>query len=206
MVLVVAADRRLGLRDGCPLLQNGAARVVPIRAPAGVSGGGSLFLHLGLLVRESRVRILVHPPSCIARTRFVGSAQVSGREAGALIGRVGVSWAFGSGRVGALADGAVDFDYLEGYCGGDSQIVVEVLSLFQTQAEAWRAGLESPGEGWRDLVHTIKGAARGVGATRLGEVADRAERGDPSLAPDVQSALADALADIEGYLTRIGGG
>jgi HPt (histidine-containing phosphotransfer) domain-containing protein len=100
----------------------------------------------------------------------------------------------------------VDFDYLEGYCGGDSQIVVEVLSLFQTQAEGWRAGLEAPGEGWRDLVHTIKGAARGVGATRLGDVADRAERGDPSLAPEVQAALADALADIEGYLTRIGGG
>jgi HPt (histidine-containing phosphotransfer) domain-containing protein len=101
---------------------------------------------------------------------------------------------------------AVDFDYLEGFAAGDMQVVSEVLALFQQQADGWLQALEAPGEGWRDLVHTIKGAARGIGARALGDVADRAERGDPSLAPDVRLALADALADIEGYLTRIGGG
>lgn len=105
-----------------------------------------------------------------------------------------------------MADGAVDFDYLETFAAGDMQVVTEVLALFQGQAERWQAGLEAPAADWRDLVHTIKGAARGIGATTLGEVADRAERGDPSMAPEVRAALADALADIEGYLTRIGGG
>jgi len=105
-----------------------------------------------------------------------------------------------------MADGAVDFEYLETFAAGDMQVVTDVLSLFQGQAELWQARLDAPGDGWRDLAHTIKGSARGIGATALGEVADRAERSDASMAPELRSALADALAEIEGYLTRIGGG
>lgn len=103
--------------------------------------------------------------------------------------------------------GAVDFEYLESFMAGDMQIVTEVLSLFQGQAEGWQARLEVPAAAdWRDLAHTIKGAARGIGAVALGDVADRAERGDASMAPELKRALADTLAEIEGYLTRIGGG
>lgn len=102
--------------------------------------------------------------------------------------------------------GAVDFDYLEGFAAGDMQVVTEVLALYQQQAEGWLAKLDTAGDGWRDLVHTIKGASRGIGANTLGDVADRAEKGDPSMAPQVREALNAALADIEGYLTRIGGG
>jgi hypothetical protein len=105
-----------------------------------------------------------------------------------------------------MGGGAVDFEYLETFAAGDMQVVTEVLALFQGQAEGWLEQLEAPGEGWRDLVHTIKGASRGIGANVLGDVADRAERGDASLAPEVRAALNDALAEIEGYLTRIGGG
>ena len=101
---------------------------------------------------------------------------------------------------------AVDFDYLEGFAAGDMQVVTEVLGIFLTQAEGWRTQLDAPGEGWRDLAHTIKGAARGIGATALGDVADRAERGNAAMAPELRSALDAAAADIEGYLTRIGGG
>lgn len=104
------------------------------------------------------------------------------------------------------AGAAVDFDYLETFAAGDMQVVTEVLALFQGQAQNWQRGLETPGEGWRDLVHTIKGAALGIGAATLADVTGRAERGDPSMAAEVRSALADALADIEGYLARIGGG
>lgn len=100
----------------------------------------------------------------------------------------------------------MEFDYLEGFAAGDMQVVTEVLALFQGQAEGWRLKLEAPGEGWRDLAHTIKGAARGIGATALGDVADKAERGDASMAPELLAALDASVADIEGYLTRIGGG
>jgi len=105
-----------------------------------------------------------------------------------------------------MADAAVDFNYLEGFAAGDMQVVTEVLALFQGQAEGWMPQLATPGDGWRDLAHTIKGSARGIGANKLGEVADRAERSDASIAPELKAALADVLADIEGYLTRIGGG
>ncbi|MDZ4374248.1 MAG: Hpt domain-containing protein [Phenylobacterium sp.] len=112
-----------------------------------------------------------------------------------------------SGVSGEAARGAVDFDYLEGFAAGDMQVVTEVLNLFQGQAEGWMGQLATPDPGhWRDLAHTIKGSARGIGAGPLGEAADRAERGDVTRADELRSALADALADIEGYLTRIGGG
>lgn len=101
---------------------------------------------------------------------------------------------------------AVDFEYLETFAAGDMQVVTEVLALFRGQAEVWQGKLADPGDDWRDLTHTIKGASRGVGARVLGDVCDRAERGDASQAPVVQAALADAVAEIEGYLSRIGGG
>ena len=95
----------------------------------------------------------------------------------------------------------VDFDYLETYAGGDRQVIAEVLALFQGQAEVWATTLADPGDGWRDLNHTIKGAARGIGAVGLGDVADRAETGDLSMAPEVQAALDDVLSSIRSYLS-----
>jgi HPt (histidine-containing phosphotransfer) domain-containing protein len=100
-----------------------------------------------------------------------------------------------------MSGGPVDFDYLESYAGGDRQVIAEVLALFQGQAEIWAAKLADPGDGWRDLSHTIKGAARGIGAVALGEVADRAETGDPSMAPEVRDALGEVLAAIQSYVS-----
>lgn len=95
----------------------------------------------------------------------------------------------------------VDFDYLEAYAGGDRQVIAEVLALFLGQAEVWAVKLSGPGDGWRDLNHTIKGAARGIGAVALGDVADRAETGDSSMASEVQSALDEVVAAIQGYVS-----
>jgi hypothetical protein len=66
--------------------------------------------------------------------------------------------------------GAVDFAYLEGFAGGDQQVVDEVLALFREQAELWTGLLDSESEGWRDAVHTIKGASRGIGAVAPGPI------------------------------------
>lgn len=101
---------------------------------------------------------------------------------------------------------AVDFDYLESYAGGDMQVVREVLAMFRTQAETWRAQLDAPDRGWRDLTHTMKGSALGIGARTLGQTCARAEQGDASLAPEVRAALDEAVAEIDGYLSRVGGG
>jgi hypothetical protein len=98
--------------------------------------------------------------------------------------------------------GTVDFGYLEGFAAGDRQVVDEVLKLFQQQADIWAGPLEAADAGWRDVVHTVKGAARGVGANALGDACARAEADGPDGLPAVRAALAVALADIEAYLAR----
>jgi hypothetical protein len=101
-----------------------------------------------------------------------------------------------------MAQETVDFAYLEDFAAGDEALVVEVLGIFREQAVVWDAGLASatPAE----TLHALKGAARGVGAFVLGDLCEAAERGGAVAA--VRLALAAAVADIEGYLTRIGGG
>ena len=94
---------------------------------------------------------------------------------------------------------AVDFDYLEAFAAHDRQVVREVLALFREQAVAWAEGLDPEKPGWRDVVHTIKGAARGVGANALGDACDKAEYGEPSDLPDVLAALSAAVDEIEAY-------
>ena len=100
----------------------------------------------------------------------------------------------------------VDFKYLEDFAAGDMRVVTEVLALFRDQAQAWAEKLAASDAGWQDTVHTIKGSARGVGAFALGEAAQRAEELGPSVLTLVRGELQAAVADIEGHLTRVGGG
>ena len=95
--------------------------------------------------------------------------------------------------------GAVDFPYLEAFAAGDAQVVEEVLGLFQEQAQMWSPMLEAGVDGWRDAVHTVKGAARGVGAHALGDACERAETEGPQALPAVHAALDAALFDIAAY-------
>jgi HPt (histidine-containing phosphotransfer) domain-containing protein len=93
--------------------------------------------------------------------------------------------------------GAVDFAYLEGFAAGDEAMVEEVLALFREQAQMWSPMLEPQAEGWLDALHTVKGAARGVGAFALGDACERAEGGGALSA--VRDALDAALMDIAAY-------
>jgi HPt (histidine-containing phosphotransfer) domain-containing protein len=98
----------------------------------------------------------------------------------------------------------VDFGYLEGFTAGDRQVISEVLTLFREQAERWSGSLDEADPDWRDLVHTIKGSARGIGANALGDVCAKAEAEGPSGIPAVRAALATALAEIAAYQTAGG--
>lgn len=109
----------------------------------------------------------------------------------------------GSGGEGG---GTVDFGYLEGFCAGDQQVITDVLVTFREQAALWAEQLANPGSDWKDLAHTIKGSARGIGANALGEAAAQAEALGPETLSLVRAELRKAVAEIEGYLTRIGGG
>lgn len=98
--------------------------------------------------------------------------------------------------------GAVDFAYLEGFMAGDTSIVKEVLGLFAQQARTWGPALQADAPGWRDVIHAIKGAARGVGANALGDLCEVAEADGESGLPAVRAGLEAALADIAAYQGR----
>jgi HPt (histidine-containing phosphotransfer) domain-containing protein len=105
----------------------------------------------------------------------------------------------------ALRDisGVVDFVYLSEYLQHDVQMMDEILSIFQHQAELWGPMLSMDQEGWRDAAHTLKGAAAGIGAKALAAAASEAEIGDEAGAPDrlsrTLSALSAALSDVAAF-------
>lgn len=108
------------------------------------------------------------------------------------------------GRESMAGDGGgpVDFGYLESFMAGDRGVVSEVLEIFVQQAEIWRPNLTADHPQWRDLAHTIKGAARGVGAHVLGDAAAKAELEGPGRLPAVHAALDEALEAIAAYRSR----
>jgi HPt (histidine-containing phosphotransfer) domain-containing protein len=82
-----------------------------------------------------------------------------------------------------IAERPVDLDHLNRYTGGDRGLNQEILKLFEDQCVATLAQLEAlakdDGAGsksWHELTHTLKGAARGVGAFGLADVAAEAEK------------------------------
>jgi len=94
---------------------------------------------------------------------------------------------------------SLDFSYLEGFVGGEVSIVLEVLAVFCEQAPKWEAGLDPGNTDWRAVAHTVKGAARGIGANALGDLCHAAEFGAPEDLPPVRAALAAVVADIAAY-------
>ena len=99
----------------------------------------------------------------------------------------------------------IDRGELELMTGGDTPLVRELIGIFQHQAQLWRPLLDPRGEAetWADAAHTIKGAARALGALKLAEACAVAEalhkRGDARPAEvalalnDVRDCLSEAL-------------
>jgi HPt (histidine-containing phosphotransfer) domain-containing protein len=71
----------------------------------------------------------------------------------------------------------VDLDQLRTMTGGDAELAAEALAIFRSQADLWGRMLDGAGDrrDWADACHTIKGAARSIGAMELGEACARAE-------------------------------
>ncbi len=73
----------------------------------------------------------------------------------------------------------LDRAHLARYSGGDAALEAELFGLLDGQIEACLARMSQaePGDAqaWRDAAHTLKGAARGVGAMQLGEACAAAE-------------------------------
>lgn len=100
----------------------------------------------------------------------------------------------------------MDLDHLSAMTGGDTALGIEVIEIFQHQAQLWSRLLDPRLESrdWSDAAHTLKGASLGIGAMKLAAACERAEKaGRSETAPspahaavllgDVKDALGEAL-------------
>lgn len=71
----------------------------------------------------------------------------------------------------------IDFDHLNQYVGGDPDLTREVFGLFRNQVEMWGRGLTADADDdmWYNVLHSIKGSARAVGAMGLADECEKAE-------------------------------
>ena len=96
----------------------------------------------------------------------------------------------------------IDLSHLARYTGGDKTLNAEILKLFDGQVSEMVSQLLSildarDSRKWREVTHTIKGAARGVGAFAMGEAAADAEPVDPGTEHDRAMEVIEALR-VEG--------
>ncbi len=78
------------------------------------------------------------------------------------------------------AKAVVDMEHLARYTGGDAALNAEILRLFDAQANDLVARLQvilnaRDAKSWKEVTHTIKGAARGIGAFDMADAAARCE-------------------------------
>ena len=88
----------------------------------------------------------------------------------------------------------IDLDHLAHYTGGEKAINAEILRLFDSQVTDMVGQLNTllavrDAKRWREITHTIKGAARGVGAFGMGEAAAAAEPVDPANTERARAAI-----------------
>jgi HPt (histidine-containing phosphotransfer) domain-containing protein len=88
----------------------------------------------------------------------------------------------------------IDLEHLARYTGGEKALNAEILRLFDGQVTDMVGQLRSvlaarDAKRWREITHTIKGAARGVGAFGMGEAAAAAEPVDTSEADKANAAI-----------------
>ncbi len=115
----------------------------------------------------------------------------------------------------SAARSVVDLGHLARYTGGDEAINAEILKLFDTQTselvERLQAILDArDAKSWKEVTHTLKGAARGVGAFELADAAAFAEpidpikdRGNASVAISALKSRSEAVRIfIKDYLER----
>lgn len=92
----------------------------------------------------------------------------------------------------------VDLAHLARYTGGDRSLNSEVFKLFDQQTTDMVARLRTVLEArdtksWKELTHTLKGAARGIGAFPFADACAQAEPLVSDLASRDVPAVLDAL-------------
>jgi HPt (histidine-containing phosphotransfer) domain-containing protein len=109
----------------------------------------------------------------------------------------------------------VDLEHLARYTGGDSRINAEILTLFANQSTDLINQLDAAlstndSKTWRDVSHSLKGGARGIGAFELADKAAEVETTDPArdaaiaarALHDLKSRTLAVTLFIEAYLGK----
>ena len=121
-------------------------------------------------------------------------------------------------RAIAAAPPAIDMEHLSHMTLGERGLEIEVLRLFERQAELLLARMREVGpEGVATLAHTLSGSAKGIGAWRVAAAAEATECAvkqsaplDPAMAglaasvDEARRAIA-GLLDVAGRMPEIGG-
>lgn len=107
-----------------------------------------------------------------------------------------------------MPQNAIDLVHLARQTGGDVELERELLTLFAQQcARHLRAIHGGDTDIRRDAAHTLKGAARAIGAWQVAEAADRIEQqlGQAGAAPreDALDALTLAAAEARAVISRL---
>jgi HPt (histidine-containing phosphotransfer) domain-containing protein len=107
----------------------------------------------------------------------------------------------GEGAYGQGRGPPIDLVHLARQTFGSSDLEREVLRLFVGQSRDLVAAIAAArGGGRADLVHRLKGSARGVGAGRIAEIAEALEASD--LDEAAAARLLAALAEAEDEARR----
>ncbi|XBQ15134.1 MAG: Hpt domain-containing protein [Oceanicaulis sp.] len=100
-----------------------------------------------------------------------------------------------------MAAPVLDLEHLARYTGGDAALEAELFGLLDAQIEACLTALAAAQaeSGWADAAHTLKGAARGVGAMKLGDACAAAEAApfDTRVLQKVRTAAEEARLAME---------
>lgn len=103
----------------------------------------------------------------------------------------------------------LDLDHLARYTAGDEALEAELFALFEHQTETCLARMAETGDvdEFMTAAHTLKGAARGIGAMKLGAACAGAEETplDAGAVGRVRDAVCEVLAQINDVLARRAG-
>lgn len=99
-----------------------------------------------------------------------------------------------------------DRAHLGRYTGGDHALEVELVGLMCDQAERCieRMGQASDAKEFHDAAHTLKGAARGVGAFALAAACERAEEAPEAERGDAEAEIATRYAETRTAFADVG--
>jgi HPt (histidine-containing phosphotransfer) domain-containing protein len=105
-------------------------------------------------------------------------------------------------------DGAIDIEHLHRMTLGDASLEREVLAMFSAQAASLIGSISALPADLGALAHTLKGAARAIGAFGVADAASDLEAqiqqdGDPGQAlAELGDAVAEARSAIDVILRR----